>query len=59
MDLKAFLQTIPALHGLGEQELTALDRALNINQYPDGHVFIEEGDTPDMVYLIGLGTPAQ
>jgi CRP-like cAMP-binding protein len=55
MDLKEFLRTIPDLQDLGEQELTALDKAMKVEQYPDGHRFIQEGEEADEVYLIVEG----
>lgn len=52
MDLGEFLRTIPDLQDVDEQELAALERAMWVERYPDGHVFIREGDKPDAVYLI-------
>ena len=63
MDLGEFLRTIPDLQDLDEKELTALERAMQVERYPDGHVFIREGHRPDAVYLIIEGevrvTPEQ
>ena len=55
MEFREFLQTVPALKGLEAHELSALDLAMRVEAYPEGHVFIREGDLPEAVYLIVQG----
>ena len=52
IDLKEVLRKTPALQGLGETELSALEHAMLVERYPDGHVFIREGEPPGSIFLI-------
>jgi CRP/FNR family transcriptional regulator, cyclic AMP receptor protein len=52
MSLKELLRKTPALQGLGEVELSALEYAIHVENYPDGHVFIKEGEAPGSIFFI-------
>jgi len=59
MDLTATLRNVPAFSELDGHELEALARAMTIEDHPDGHVFIREGDArrsmQDAVFLLISG----
>ncbi len=52
IDLGDFLANIPSLARLDDQELSALEHALSVDRYPDGHEFINENIPNDRVFLI-------
>jgi CRP-like cAMP-binding protein len=47
-----FLQTIPQFAVFSQSELVAFEKAFRVDSFPDGHVFMNEGDHADAMYLI-------
>ncbi len=58
MDLQTLLPTIPFLSKLNPSQLDAVGKAMIVDTYEDGHVFVEEGARADGVYLIVEGAIA-
>ncbi len=52
MNFSEFLQTVPMFADFTQAELGVLEQAMVVRQYPDGHVFIREGESGDAMYLI-------
>jgi len=52
MDINEYLMSSPLFSGFSPSELEMLGRALMVERYPDGHVFIKEGKRGDAVHLI-------
>jgi len=52
MDLNELLQSVPAFAGFNQRELEALEQALSVSTYPDGHTFIRQGKQAARMYLI-------
>lgn len=50
--LMQFLQTIPQFADFSQSELGAFEKAFRVDVFADGHVFMNEGDHADTVYLI-------
>ncbi len=57
-ELRHFLLSIPHFTQLGSGDLVALERSLEIRTVEDGHVFFEQGDAADGVYLVLSGQVA-
>lgn len=55
MDLVDLLPTIPFLTKLKPSELDALSKALIVDTYKDGHVFIHEGQRAEGIHLVVEG----
>lgn len=53
--LGEFLQTIPTFAEFGPQELEVLERAMVVDQYPDGHEFIGEDKRAQAIFLVVEG----
>ncbi len=47
-----FLQTIPQFADFSQSELAAFEKAFRVDTFSDGHVFMNEGDHADAMYLI-------
>jgi len=58
MDINEYLVSSPLFADFSPAELEMLGRALVVERYPDGHVFVKEGKRGDAVYLIIHGTVA-
>jgi CRP-like cAMP-binding protein len=56
MDLLEPLQTSPEFAEFSADELTALSKAMVVNDYPDGHEFIREGEKGDSLFFLIDGT---
>ena len=56
--LRNFLLTIPHFAKLGSGDLVALERSIELREVPDGHVFFNQGDAADGVYLVLSGEVA-
>jgi len=55
MDLAHALSSIPAFASFNAEEVEALSRAMDVAEFPDGHVFIREGDpsrVSDAAYVL-------
>lgn len=52
MHLNEFLLASPMFAGFSPDELESLSRSMRIEHYPDGHVFMCEGEPGDALYLI-------
>jgi CRP-like cAMP-binding protein len=52
MDITEFLISNPMFSGFSQPELDALAKALMVERYPDGHVFMKEGQRGDALYMI-------
>ena len=52
MDITEFLISSPLFKSFSQSELDALAQALMVERYPDGHVFMKEGQRGDAMYLI-------
>lgn len=50
--LMQFLQTIPQFADFNQSELAAFEKAFRVETFADGHVFMNEGDHADAMYLI-------
>jgi CRP-like cAMP-binding protein len=51
-----FLQKVPVFAEFGPAELSALEQAMTVDRYPDGHVFISENERGEYLFLIIEGT---
>jgi CRP-like cAMP-binding protein len=51
----AELRDVPHFSDLAPGELAALAAALDVRDYPDGHVFIREGSRGDQIYVLFSG----
>jgi CRP-like cAMP-binding protein len=51
-DFNDFLQRVPVFAEFGPGELSALERAMTVDRYPDGHVFIGETEPGESLFLI-------
>lgn len=52
MNFSEFLHTVPTFEGFNRQELDLLERTMIVKDFPDGHVFIQEGTSADAMYLL-------
>jgi CRP/FNR family cyclic AMP-dependent transcriptional regulator len=52
MDISGFLIADPLFNSFSASEIDILARAMSTSHYPDGHVFIKEGERGDAFYLI-------
>lgn len=52
MDITEFLVSCPLFDCFSQSELDALAQALMVERYPDGHVFMKEGQRGDALFLI-------
>lgn len=50
--LMQFLQTIPQFADFSQSELAAFEKAFRVDVFSDGHIFMNEGDHADAMYLI-------
>ncbi len=50
-----FLNTVPSFANFNRRELEMLEQAMIVEDYQDGHVFMEEGKAADRMYLIVEG----
>jgi CRP/FNR family transcriptional regulator, cyclic AMP receptor protein len=50
------LRSIPSLAVLESSDLEALESALDVREYSDGHTFIREGERGQTIYVIIEGT---
>ncbi len=50
--LMQLLQTIPQFADFNQSELTAFEKAFRVDIFSDGHVFMNEGEHADSMYLI-------
>lgn len=55
MNFSEFLDTVPTFEGFNRQELDLLEQAMVVKDFPDGHVFIQEGRRADAMYLLVEG----
>ena len=51
-DFADFLETVPAFAEFTGYELSILERAMVVDEYPDGYVFLDEGRHEEFMYLI-------
>ena len=56
MNLMEVLRGSPLFESFGESELEVLERAMSVEEYPDGHIFMKEGDPGDTLMLVVDGT---
>lgn len=52
MQLTDLLQTVPMFSGFSQSEIAALDKALRVESFEDGHYFIREGARNQTMYLV-------
>lgn len=52
MHLDEFLLASPMFDGFSPDELESLSRAMRVERYTDGHVFMKEGQRGDALFLI-------
>ncbi len=55
-DFKSFLETVPAFSEFSREELEMLEKAMVVESFDAGHVFVAEGRPADRVYLLVDGT---
>ncbi len=51
-DLRQTLRSIPVLKDLEHEEIVALEQAMKVKRYEDGHVFINEGATANDLFIV-------
>ncbi len=56
MDLKFFLKNLPAFEEFKATHIDILAACLNVEQYGDGHVFIQQGTQGEALYLLLKGS---
>lgn len=52
MNFETFLQTMPEFIDFTNDDLTLLERSMRVDNYSKEHVFIEEGNIGDEIYLL-------
>ncbi len=52
MNITEFLVSCPLFDCFSQSELDALAQALMVERYPDGHIFMQEGQRGDALFLI-------
>ena len=52
MNFSEFLNTVPAFEDFSRQEIEMLEQAMTVRDFPDGHVFVQEGESADTLFLI-------
>ena len=52
MDFWAFLETVPVFKEFTRGELAMLEKAMVVESFDDGHVFMAEGKSADRMYLL-------
>jgi len=52
MNFQDFLQTTPEFANFTNAQLTLLEKSMLVKDYPEGHVFFEEGSSGKNIYLI-------
>lgn len=52
MNITEFLVSNPLFNSFSQPELNTLAQALMVDRYPDGHVFMKEGQRGDALFLI-------
>ena len=52
MDFWAFLETVPVFKEFTREELAMLEKAMVVESFDDGHVFMAEGKSADRMYLL-------
>lgn len=55
MGLHELLPTIPFLSKLSASQIDAISKAMLVDSFEDGHVFVEEGAPADGIYLLMEG----
>lgn len=55
MRFSDFLEVVPAFEEFTRPELDLLERAMVVRDFPDGHVFVQEGSSADTMHLIVEG----
>jgi len=55
VSVEDLLRTLPHFDTLARDEIDALSSALDVRDYPDGHVFVREGDRGDTIFLLVEG----
>jgi CRP/FNR family cyclic AMP-dependent transcriptional regulator len=56
MDIKFFLKNLPAFEDFKSDHLEVLAQGLKIEDYPEGHAFIQQGTQGDALYLVISGS---
>ncbi|WP_374347030.1 cyclic nucleotide-binding domain-containing protein [Chitinimonas sp.] len=56
MELHAFLRNLPAFEAFNDTHLHALMAALQVEDCPDGYVFIHQGESNGAMFMILSGT---
>lgn len=54
----ALLRSLETFSGFSASEIDALERALVVQEYPDGHEFVREGHPADSLYIVVAGDVA-
>jgi CRP/FNR family cyclic AMP-dependent transcriptional regulator len=54
-NLAHFLNTVAAFEDFEREEIDTLERALVLDEFPDGHVFCAEGKASDRMYIVVEG----
>jgi CRP-like cAMP-binding protein len=52
MNFSEFLANVPSFAEFSNQELAVLEQAMVVRDYPDGHLFVEEGRGAESMYLV-------
>ena len=52
MDLPTILQTAPTFADFSQSELDVLERAMRVDDFPTGHVFVKEGGKDRNLYIV-------
>ncbi|MEW5790737.1 cyclic nucleotide-binding domain-containing protein [Thermithiobacillus tepidarius DSM 3134] len=52
MFLKDFIRTLPDFKAFSENEINALATAMRVDDYPNGHVFIQQWEPGQTLYLL-------
>lgn len=55
MNFSEFLHTVPTFKDFSRRDLDLLEQAMIVKDFPDGHVFIQEGKRADTMYLLVEG----
>lgn len=58
MELRDFLQSATSFRGLTAKDIHSLEDAFSVGEYPDGHVFIKEGNKADALHVVIQGEVA-
>jgi CRP-like cAMP-binding protein len=55
MFFRNFLKTLPAFSHFSDGDFEALSKAMHVEQYPDGHAFIRQGEQGREMFLLVEG----